>query len=91
VSPIHWVARGTGTPKDKDEVNRREVCECDGCVCHLDVMGTPSRLRLIRKVETLPRVRPTLFLNCQEKTARRKCRTNSLYSLPDVLATTGIK
>ena len=27
---IHWVDRGTGTPKDKDEVNRREVCECDG-------------------------------------------------------------
>ncbi len=27
---IHWVARGTGTPKDRDEVNKREVCECDG-------------------------------------------------------------
>jgi hypothetical protein len=23
----HWVGRGTGTPKDKDEVNRQEVCE----------------------------------------------------------------
>ena len=22
--------RGTGTPKDKDEVKRREVCECEG-------------------------------------------------------------
>jgi hypothetical protein len=22
--------RGTGTPKYRDEVNRREVCECDG-------------------------------------------------------------
>jgi hypothetical protein len=30
---MHWVVRGTGTPKDKDEVNRRDVCECDGeCV-----------------------------------------------------------
>jgi hypothetical protein len=27
---IHWVARGTGTPKDRDEVNKREVFECDG-------------------------------------------------------------
>ncbi len=27
---IHWVVRGTGTPKDRDEVNRRDVCECDG-------------------------------------------------------------
>ncbi len=26
----HWVDRGTGTPKDRDEVNRRDVCECDG-------------------------------------------------------------
>ena len=30
VSRIHWIARGTGTPKDRDEVNRRDVCECDG-------------------------------------------------------------
>ena len=27
---IHWVTRGTGTPKDKDEVSRRDVYECDG-------------------------------------------------------------
>ena len=27
---IHWVVRRTGTPKDKDEVNRRDVSECDG-------------------------------------------------------------
>ncbi len=26
----HWVGRGTGTPKDKDEVNKRELCECEG-------------------------------------------------------------
>ena len=25
-----WVGRGTGRPKDKDEVNKREVCECEG-------------------------------------------------------------
>ena len=30
MSRIHWVVRGTGTPKDKDEVNKSEVCECDG-------------------------------------------------------------
>jgi hypothetical protein len=30
---IPVVPRGTGTPKDKDEANRREVFECDGeCV-----------------------------------------------------------
>ena len=25
-----YYEKNTGTPKDKDEVNRREVCECDG-------------------------------------------------------------
>ncbi len=34
-SRIHWVARGTGTPKDRDEVNGRDVCDCDGWVCVL--------------------------------------------------------
>jgi hypothetical protein len=27
---IHWVGLGTGTPKARDEVNKRDVCECDG-------------------------------------------------------------
>ena len=31
MSRIHWVERGTGTPKDRDEVNKQEVCECDDC------------------------------------------------------------
>jgi hypothetical protein len=44
MSLIHWVVRGTGTPKDKDDVNRRDVCECDGWVCVLEVMDTPSKL-----------------------------------------------
>ncbi len=48
----HWVVRGTGTPKDKDEVNRREVCECDGRVCDLEVMGVPSILSIIRKAKS---------------------------------------
>jgi hypothetical protein len=29
MSRIHWVARGTGRHNDRDEVNKREVCECD--------------------------------------------------------------
>jgi hypothetical protein len=31
-SRIHRVVWGTGTPKDRDEVDRREVSECDGWV-----------------------------------------------------------
>jgi hypothetical protein len=59
MSRIHWVDRGTGTgiPKEKDDVNRREVSECD-------VMGDPSKLSVIRKTTALVRVRATLFLNC---------------------------
>jgi hypothetical protein len=30
MSRIHWVPRGTGTTTDRDEVNKREVFECDG-------------------------------------------------------------
>jgi hypothetical protein len=37
------VPRGTGTPKDTDEINRREVYECDGWVCVLEVINVPSR------------------------------------------------
>jgi hypothetical protein len=43
-----WVVRGTGTPKDKDEVNKREACECDGSVCDLDMMGEPSIFKMKR-------------------------------------------
>ncbi len=50
-------------PKDRDEVNRREVCECDGWVCDLDGMGDPSKLSVIRKADSLTRASPTLFLN----------------------------
>jgi hypothetical protein len=85
---IHWVPRGTGIPTDKDEVNRREVCECDGWVCDLDSIGDPSRLRLIRKAAALARIFPTLDLSTEEKAARRSwksprsvcasCTSNSL-------------
>ena len=35
-SPTHWVGRGTGTPKDRDEVKKREVYDCEGWVWDLD-------------------------------------------------------
>jgi hypothetical protein len=72
MSHIHWVARGTGIPKDRVEVNRREVCECDEWVCDLDVMDAPSKLSVIRKAATFARARPTLLLNCWAKAAWRK-------------------
>ncbi len=58
-SRIQWVVRGTGTPKDRDEVNRRDVYECDGWVCVLEVIDTPSILSVIRKSTALTRVLST--------------------------------
>ncbi len=29
MSHIHWVGLGAGTPKDRDKVNNRDVCECE--------------------------------------------------------------
>jgi hypothetical protein len=93
MSHIHWVDRGTGIPKDRDEVHRREVCECDGWVCDLDVMGVPSKLSVTRKVsdytdktpETEKKKRSVSRWACKNKSL-----TNSLFNLPDVLAITGI-
>ena len=69
---IHWGSRGTGTPKHKDEVNKREVCECDGCVCDLEAIGAPSIFNVIRSAAALARMLPTLDFSCEEKAARRK-------------------
>ncbi len=72
MSHIHWVAQGTGTPNDKDEVNKREVCECDGCVCDLEAIGDPSIFNVIPSATVLGRMLPTLDLSWEEKAARRK-------------------
>jgi hypothetical protein len=43
---------GTGTPKDSDEVNTREVCECDASVnvmcqfLYLEVVDRPRRVHV---------------------------------------------
>jgi hypothetical protein len=56
----------------KDDVNKREVCECDGYVCDLEAMGDPSIFNVIHSDVTLARMLPTLDLSCEEKTERRK-------------------
>jgi hypothetical protein len=57
---IHWVARGTGTPKDRDEVIRREVCECDGWVCFLEVVYCES-------IKRERKTRPIQECRCDER------------------------
>ena len=39
--------RGTGTPTDRDNVKRREVWQCEGWVCDLETIGSPSIFRLM--------------------------------------------
>jgi hypothetical protein len=56
---MHWVVQGTGKPKDEDEVNKRDVCECDGGVCVFEVICVPSIIKLTRKTAALVRVLPT--------------------------------
>jgi hypothetical protein len=56
---MHWVVWRTGTLNNRDEVNWREVCECDGWVC--ETIGTPSIFKLIRKVADLVRINPLWF------------------------------
>ena len=68
---MNWVTRGTGTPKNRDKVKRREVYECDGLVCDLDSTGVPSIFKRIRSTEVLTRIFPIFDLNC-EKDERRK-------------------
>ena len=68
---IRWIVRGTGTPKDRDEVNRREVWECDGWVCDWEAIGVSSILRLIRNTVVLMRIFPVLDLKCEKNVVRR--------------------
>jgi hypothetical protein len=51
---------------------RLDVSECDEWVCVLEVIGSPSIFKLIRKFAALTRFRPTLFWSCETKDARRK-------------------
>ena len=50
--------------------HKREVSECDGWVCDLDVSGASSIFKIIRNVTTLTKMFPTFDLNCEENTTR---------------------
>ncbi len=58
--------------------NKREVCECEGWVSDLDVIGVPSRLRLIRKVAVLPSRFPLFDLRFEKNTVRWKWKNPPL-------------
>jgi hypothetical protein len=70
MSHIHWVTRQNklGIPRDKDEVNKEEMHECDGRAHDPDTMVAPLTPKPTRKAETLDRAPPTIVL-CREEDA----------------------
>jgi hypothetical protein len=71
MSHIHWVTRQNKleTPKEIDEVNKREVHEYDGRGRDPDAMVAPPTLKPTRKAEALARAPPTIASSCEENAA----------------------
>jgi hypothetical protein len=74
MSHIHWVTRENKLeiPRDKDEVNKREIHECDGRTYDPDAFVAPLTPKSTCKTETLVRVPPTVTSCREEDVALRK-------------------
>ena len=83
--PKHRVVRGTGTPKNREEVKKREVSECDGWECDLEGIGSPSMFNVIHSVVSFC----TLSLKTQYSMYLLSPRDteNFFPGLPDILVT----
>jgi hypothetical protein len=68
MSHIHWVARQNNLeiPRDKDEVNKRDIHEGDGRAHDTDTMVTPLTPKPTHTVEVLTRAPPTIA-SCREE------------------------
>ena len=87
-SRIHYVEWGTGIPKDKDEVKRREVWECDGWVCDLETTDTSSMFRVIRRAAVLVNTRSAFAFSCEKNTTLLKWkwpRLDCAWWTPEVI------
>ena len=71
---IHWVAQQIKLeiPRDKDEVNKREIHECDGRAHDPDTMVAPLTPKPTRKAEALARAPPTIASSREEDTALKE-------------------
>jgi hypothetical protein len=74
MSHIHWVARQNKLeiPRDKDEVNKREIRECDGRAHDPDTMVTPLTPNPTRKTEALTRATTTITSSREEDTVLKE-------------------
>jgi hypothetical protein len=70
MSHIHWVARQNKLeiPRDKDEVNKREIHEYDGRTHDPDTKVVPLTPKPTRTVEVLVR-EPSTIVSCREEDA----------------------
>jgi hypothetical protein len=71
---IHWVARQNKleTPKEKDEVKKREVHECDVRTRDPDTMVDPPTPKPTWKTEALGRAPPTIASSCEGNAVVKK-------------------
>ena len=71
---LHWVTRQNKleTPKEKDEVIKREVHECDVRTRDPDAMVVPPTPNPTFKTEALARVPPTIVSSCDGNSALKK-------------------
>ena len=60
------------TPKEKDEVNKREVHECDVRTRDPDAMVVPPTPKPTCKAEALARAPPTIASSCEGNAALKK-------------------
>ncbi len=74
MSHIHWVARQNKLeiPRDKDEVNKWEIHECDGRAHDPGTMVAPLTPKPTRKTEDLVKATTTIVLCHEEDTTLRK-------------------
>ncbi len=99
MSHIHWVARQNKLeiPRDKDEVNKREIQECDGRAHDQDTMVAPLTPKPTLTVEVLVRAPPTIA-SCREEDSElrkwslsRYCSTSCILETKTKVGTTVAK
>ncbi len=74
MSHIHWVTRQNKLeiPIDKDDVNKREIHECDGREHDPDTMVAPLTPKPTRKAKSLVRAPPTIVTRREEGVALKE-------------------
>ena len=84
---MHWGERQNKleTPKEKDEVNKREVHQCDVCTRDPDAMVVPPTPKPTCKAEALARVPSTIASSCEGKlvvyyeSLKRELKSKTIY------------